>query len=63
MVKRKTTQDISREIPRYPDPIIDPLLNQQKYPRNVLDFDPEINTDSDETFFQEGVISETSKAR
>ena len=32
MVKRKLIQDVSREIPRYPDPFYRPLLNQQKYP-------------------------------
>ena len=32
MVKRKVMQDITREIPKYPDPIYRPLLNQQKYP-------------------------------
>ena len=32
MVKRKAIQDISGEIPRCPDPIYRPLLNQQKCP-------------------------------
>ena len=31
-VKRKTMQDIGKEIPMYPDPIYGSLLNQQKYP-------------------------------
>ena len=32
MVKRKTIEDISREISMYPDLIYRPLLNRQKYP-------------------------------
>ena len=65
MVKRKTIQDISREIPIYPDPTYRPPPNTVKLPipevpRSLLDFDPEINTDFKENSpFQEGVISET----
>ena len=65
MVKRKTIQDISREIPRYPDPIYRPPpkpteIPIQEVPRNFLDLDPEINTDFEEySPFQEDVISET----
>ena len=65
MVKRKTIQDVSREIPIYPDltcrppakPVKLPIL---EVPRSLLDFDPEINMDFKENSpFQEDVISET----
>ena len=36
MVKRKTIQDISREIPTYPYPIYRPFLNQLKYPCKIF---------------------------
>ena len=63
MVKRKTIQDICREIPRYPNPIYRPPIKPTKIPiqevyRNLLDFDQEINMDFEENSpFQEGVIS------
>ena len=63
-VKRKTIQDISREIPMYPDPIYRPPpkpaeIPIPEVPRNLLDFDPEISMDFEENSpFQEGVISE-----
>ena len=49
-VKRKTIQDISGEIPRYPDPIYRTLpkpmeIPIQEVPRNLSDYDPEINMD------------------
>ena len=65
MVKRKTIQDISREIPTYPDPIYRPPpkpteIPRQELPRNVSDFDPEMNTALEEnSIFQQSVISET----
>ena len=65
MVKGKTIQDISREIPMYPDPIYrsPPKLTEiplQEVPRNVSDWDLDINIDYEENFhYQEGVISET----
>ena len=64
MVKRKIIQDISREISMYADPIYRPPskpteIPMQEVPRNLLDFDPEINMDFEEnSSFQEGVISE-----
>ena len=64
MVKRKTIQDISREIPRYPDPIYRPPpkpteIPIQSVPRNLSDLEPEINMDFEENPpFEEGVISE-----
>ena len=50
LVKIKTIQDISREIPRYPDPIYRPPpkpteIPLQEVPKNFSDFDPEINMD------------------
>ena len=65
MVKRKIIQDVSREIPIYPDPTYRPppkpvKLPLPKVPRCLSDFDPEINMDFEENLsFQEGVISET----
>ena len=65
MVKRKTTQDVSREIPIYPDPVYrsppKPVkLPIPEVPRSLSDFDPEINMNFKENSpFQEGVISET----
>ena len=64
MVKRKTIQDVSREIPRYQDHIyrLPPKptgIPIQEVPRNVSDSDPEINTDFEENWpFQEDVNSE-----
>ena len=65
MVKRKTIQDISREISMYPDPIYRPPpkpteIPIQEVPRKLLDFDPEVNMDFEENSpYQESVISET----
>ena len=63
MVKRKTIQDVSREIPIYPDPTYRPppkpvKLPIPEVPRNLSDFYPEMNMDFKENSpFQEGVIS------
>ena len=65
MVKRKTIENISREIPMYQDPIYRPLPKAtekplQEVPIHLSDLDPEISTDFKEnSLFQEGVISET----
>ena len=65
MVKRKTIQDISREIPMYPDPIYRPPpkpseIPLQEVPRNLSDLDTDINMYFKENSpYQEGVISET----
>ena len=65
MVTRKVIQDVSREIPIYPDPVyrfpLKPVkLPIPKIPRSLSDIDPEINMDFEEnSHFQEGVISET----
>ena len=53
MVKRKTIQNVNREIPVYPDPTYRfPLklvkLPRPEVPRNLLDFDPNINMDIEE---------------
>ena len=59
-------QDISKEIPMYPDLIYRPPPKPtekpiQEVPRSLLDFDPNINTDFEEnSACQEGVISEMS---
>ena len=64
MVKRKTIQDISREIPMYPDSIHRPPpkpteIPIQEIPRNLSDVDMDINADFKENSpYQEGVISE-----
>ena len=64
MVKRKTIQDISREILVYPHQIYRPPpkpteIRIQKVPRHLLDLDTDINTDfKEESSYQEGVISE-----
>ena len=55
MVKRKTIQDISREIQIYPDPISRPPpkpteIPSQEVPRNVLDLDTYINMDFKENY-------------
>ena len=65
MVKRKTTHDISREIPTYPDPIYRPPpkptgIPLQEIPRKLTDFDTDINADFKENSpYQEDVILET----
>ena len=62
--RKKNIQDISRKIPVYPDPIYrsppKPTdIPIQEVPRNLLDLDPEINTDFKENSpLQDGVISE-----
>ena len=64
MVERKTIQDVSREIPIYPDlvyrPCPKPVKNLYlKIPRSLSDTDPELKTDFEENSpFQEGVILE-----
>ena len=50
MVKRKTIQDISREIPAYADPIYEapPKITEiplEEIPRKLTDLDMDINTD------------------
>ena len=65
MVKRKTIQDISREIPMYPDPIDRPLPKPTEIPlqeilRNLMHLYMDINRDFKENSpYQAGVISET----
>ena len=54
-VKRKTIQDISREIPTYPDTIYRPLpkpteIPLQEIPRSLTDLDTGINMDFEEKF-------------
>ena len=62
--KRKTIQDISREILAYIDPIYRPPpkaaeIPLQEIPRKLTDLDTYINMDLKENFpFEEGVISE-----
>ena len=64
MAKMKTKQDISKEIPIYPDPVYrspsKPVkLLIPKIHRCLSDIDPEINTDFEENSpFQKDVISE-----
>ena len=64
MGKGKIIQDISRETPRYPDPLYKPPpkpteIPIPEVPTNLSDFDPEINKDFEEnSLLQEGVISE-----
>ena len=64
MIERKATQNISRNIPIYPDlvyrpppkPVKTPI---PKIPGSLLDIDPELNTDFEENSpYQEGVILE-----
>ena len=48
--KKKLIQDVSREVPRYPDPVYRPPpklteISIQEIPRQLSDFDPEINMD------------------
>ena len=63
--KMKTLPDISREIPRYPDPICrpppKPIENPYKKILEIfMDFNPEIHKNFKENSpYQEGVISET----
>ena len=65
MVKRKTIQNISREIPTYPDPIyrLPPKPTEiplQEIPRKLMDLDMDINMDFKENSpYQECGISET----
>ena len=68
-IKRKTIQDISREIPTYPDPIYRPppkltKITLQEIPRKLMDLNMDINMDFEENSpYQEGVISDNiSKA-
>ena len=62
MVKRNAIQDVSCEIPIYPDPVYRPHPKPVKtpipeIPGSLLDIDPELNTDFEENSpFQEGVI-------
>ena len=64
MIDRKITQDVSKEIPIYPDPVYIPPpipvnIYIPKIPGSLLDIDPELNMDFEENSpFQEGVISE-----
>ena len=64
MVNRKTIQDVSREIPIYPNPVYRPppkliKLPMSEVPGSLFDLDPEIDMDFEENLpFQEGVISE-----
>ena len=64
MLKRKLIQDVSREIPIYPDPPYRPPPKPVKSPipqapQGLSDFDPEINMDFKKNSpFQESVISE-----
>ena len=64
-IKRKTIQDISREIPAYTYPIYRPPpkpaeIPLQEIPGKLMDLDTDINTDFKEnSAYQEGVISET----
>ena len=53
MVERKAIQDISREIPIYPDPVYKPPPKPVKtpipeIPGRLSDIDPELNTDFEE---------------
>ena len=64
MIKRKTIQDISREIPMYQDPIYRTHPTPTEIPlqvvtRKLMDLETDINTDFREnSLYQEGVISE-----
>ena len=64
-IKRKSIQDISREIQTYTDPIYRPPskpaeIPLQEIPRKLMDLDNDINMDFKENSpYQEGVISET----
>ena len=63
-IKRKTIEDICREIPAYTDPIYRLFLKPseiplQEIPRKLVDLDTDINMDFKEnSTYQEGVISE-----
>ena len=65
MIDRRTIQDVSKEIPIYPNPVYRPSpkpvkTSISKVPGSLLDIDSEVNTDFEENSpFQEGVISET----
>ena len=60
---RKTIQDVSREIPLYPDPLYQPppkpvKTSIPKIPGKLSDIVPGLNTNFEENSpFQEGVIS------
>ena len=62
---RKTMQNVSREIPIYPDPVYQSCPKQVKVPTpkipgSLSNIDSELNTNFEENSpFQEGVISET----
>ena len=64
IVERKAIQDVSREIPIYPDPVYRPhpksvKTSKSKIPGSLLDIDPELNADFEESSpFQDGVILE-----
>ena len=59
-IKRKTIQDIRREIPAYTDPIYRPPPKPAEIPLQEMDLDTDVNMDFEENFpYQEGVISET----
>ena len=61
---RKIIQDLSEEIPFYPDPVYRPTLKPikkpvPKIPGSISDIDPELNTYfEDNSPYQRGVISE-----
>ena len=61
---RKTIQDVSKEIPIYPDPVYQPPYKIEKIPvpeipGSLSDIDSELNTNLEENSpFQEGVMSE-----
>ena len=64
IVERKAIQDVSREIPTYPDPVYRPppkpvKTSTPKLPGSLSDIDPKLITDFEENSpFQEGLISE-----
>ena len=64
VIDSKSIQDVSKEIPIYPDPVYRPLPKPvntatPEIPGSLSDIDPELNTDFEEKYpFQEGVISD-----
>ena len=64
VIDRKIMQDVSKEIPIYPDQVYRPpskpvKLSIPEIARSLSDIDPELNTDFEEVYpFQEGVILE-----
>ena len=64
VIERKIIQDVSKDIPIYPDPVYRPPPKpvRTSIPEilgSLLDIDPELNSDFEENSpFQEGVISE-----